>query len=144
MWERDVARAREREARRSSGGQIRQQGREEEEERRKKEAVPLVCQGQIGKCVSRINSFGVASMEEEEVRQQMASKYPARGRELPRQVVKGRAVPNLKGLREGLTKLARRRAPGTGGLRPEFLIVVGERMDAQHMRLLEAWGERFL
>ena len=83
-------------------------------------------------------------MEEEEVRLQMASKYPDRAKELPAQVIKGRAVMNLKGLREGLTKLTRKRAPGTGGLRPEFLIVVGRKMDAQHMNLLESWGERFI
>ena len=70
------------------------------------------------------------------VRAQMASKYPARARELPDQVPMGQAVHNLRGLREGMKGLCRRKAPGSGGLRPEFLVVLGERLEAHHMALL--------
>ena len=74
----------------------------------------------------------------------MASKYPARARELPDQVPMGQAVHNLRGLREAMKGLRRRTAPGSGALRPEFLVVLGEKLEAHHMSLLEDWGMRYL
>ena len=144
MWQSDVARTEERDRRREPRIRTRLQKKAEEEQHLKKEVLRLIGTCEVGKAVSRLNSYGVATMDNPDVCQQMADKYPARNQELPARVVKGEAVSNLRGLREGLKALKRRRSAGAGGLRPEFLRVVGEKMDGEHMRLLEDWGQRFL
>jgi hypothetical protein len=137
MWQEDVARTEERDRRREGRVRTRLQDKVEEEEKLKREVLWLIGTCEVGKAVSRMNSNGVASMSEPAVLHQMAAKYPAREQELPARVLKGEACSNLRGLREGLKALKRRRSPGSGGLRPEFLRVVGERMEAEHMSLLE-------
>lgn len=144
MWRSDVVRMEERDRRREGRVSTRLQGRVEEEEKLRREVLSLIGTCEVGKAVARLNSNGVASMDDPMVRQQMAAKYPAREQELPARVAKGEAVSSLRGLREGLKALKRRRSPGSGGLRPEFLRVVGERMEEEHMKLLEDWGKRFL
>ena len=91
-----------------------------------------------------MDSNGVAPMSDPLVQQQMAAKYPARVKEIPARVLKGQAVPNFRGLRKWLETRRRRRSAGCGGLRGEFLRVVGEQLEAEHMRLLEDWAQRFL
>ena len=144
MWQSDVAKAREREQRRAGRRQTRQEERMEAAEKLKREVLRLISLSEVGKAVSLMNSHGVAPMSDPEVRRQLASKYPERVHELPARVFKGEAVVNMRGLREGLKSLRRRRSAGSGGLRPEFLRVVGEKMEADHMRLLEDWCRRFL
>ena len=135
MWQSDVARAKEREQRRAGRRRTRQQEKTEEAEKLKREVLRLISLSEVGKAVSLMNSHGVASMNDPEVVRQLEAKYPAREHELPARVVKGEAVTNMRGLREGLKNLRKRRSPGAGGLRPEFLRVVGEKMEADHMRL---------
>ena len=146
MWISDVAREREREQRRQERGRVqtRQQRESDEEARLKREVLHLISISEVGKAVSRMSSHGLAPMSDSVVRQQMAAKYPPREADLPDRVYRGEAVSNLRGLREGLKSLRKRRAPGAGGLRPEFLRVVGERMDGEQMKLLEDWSRRFL
>ena len=48
--------------------------------------------------MSRINSLGVADIRDEAVKLELASKYPARGRELPDSVRKDRPIPNFDGI----------------------------------------------
>ena len=43
-------------------------------------------------------------------------------------------------LKETLLSLEPGTAPGSGGLRPEFLIALGERMEAEELALLEEFG----
>ena len=96
----------------------------DEAEKLKREVLRLISLSEVGKAVSLMNSHGVASMSDPEVLRQLEAKYPAREHELPARVVKGEAVSNMRGLREGLKNLRKRRSPGAGGLRPEFLRVV--------------------
>ena len=121
MWQSDVARAKEREQRRAGRRRTRQQEKTEEAEKLKREVLKLISLSEVGKAVSLMNSHGVASMNDPEVVRQLEAKYPAREHELPARVVKGEAVTNMRGLREGLKNLRKRRSPGAGGLRPEFL-----------------------
>ena len=147
MWRSDLNAVMAREERRD-----RQQGRvmtslqkkEMEEDRTKRQALQLIGTYEVGKAEDRMNSDGVASLTDPMVQQQMASKYPPREREIPDRVLKGQAVPILRGLRKGLQTVRRKRASGCGGLRAEFLQVIGEHMEAEHLQLLEAWGLRFL
>ena len=67
-----------------------------------------------------------------------------RGRDLPLTVEKGQAVDNLKGLRENLKQLKGGVSPGCGRLRPEYLVVLGEKMEREEMELLEEFGMKYL
>ena len=71
------------------------------------------------------------------MREQVAAKYPVRGRELPETVRKDSPVPNMVGLRDSWLKLEKGVSPGSGGLRPQFLITVAEVMDEVKMNLLQ-------
>ena len=147
MWQADCNKDEERNRRREYGVRTRGKQREEEEEKEAKlrrEVLKLIGSCEVGKAVSRMNSHGVASMSDPGVKEQMASKYPPREMEMPTRVIKGQAVSHLRGLREGFKALRKRKSPGAGGLRPEFLQVVGEKLEADQMRLLENWGIRFL
>jgi hypothetical protein len=144
MWKSDVQKSREQDERRGSTRRTRLQVQEIENKRETKELLHLISSGEVGKAVSRAGTPGLASMNDSEVARQMASKYPERYKELPARVVRGRPVQDLKGLREALGKTGRRRAPGTGGLRAEFLHVLAECLQGPYMRLLEDWGLRFL
>ena len=58
-----------------------------------------------------------SQIQDERIKAQMASKYPERSTTFPDRVIKGRTVENLRGLRESLLNMSKRRgkAPGTGG-----------------------------
>ena len=119
-------------------------GEEDETERVRREAVKLISKGQISKAVSRLNSHGVADISDPIIMQQLREKYPDRVRDLPGRVEKGYCVDGFKGLREDLLGLEKGVAPGTGGLRNEYLNVLGERMTNVQMNLLEGFGLRYV
>ena len=106
--------------------------------------VALISSGQISRAMSRVTSHGVASMNDPAVLAQVAAKYPARGRPLPDKVPKGQPVEHLRGLRDSLKALLPGSAPGCGGMRPEFLRVLGEDMEEEDMVLLEEFGMAYL
>ena len=101
----------EREQRREGRRQTRQQEKTEEAEKLKREVLRLISLSEVGKAVSLMNSFGVAPISDPEVRRQLAAKYPEREHDLPARVRKGEAVTSMRGLREGLKSLRRRRSP---------------------------------
>ena len=112
---------------------------EDDKENVKLEVLTLVASSQVSKAMKRISSHGMASMQDEQIKAQMAAKYPERSTAFPARVVKGRTVEHLRGLRENFLNMSKRRgkAPGTGGLRGEFLQVLGELLGDEHMGMLE-------
>ena len=88
--------------------------------------------------MTRVTSHGLASMDDAAVLAQVAAKYPARGRPLPAKVPKGQPVEHLRGLRDSLKALTPGSSPGCGGMRPEYLRVVGDEMEEDDMRPLGA------
>ena len=74
---------------------------------------------------------------------QLASKYPAAEGELP-EVTRASPIDHLMGLRDSLLTLDKAISPGTGGLRPEYLVTIAEIMDGQQMSMLEDFGLRYL
>ena len=86
----------------------------------------------------------MADIQDQAVRDKLAAKYPARGRDLPDTVLKGCPVSNMKGLRDSLLKLEKGVSPGTGGLRPEYLITLAEVMDGEKMGMLEDFCMQYL
>ena len=143
LWEEDVKLVEEKNARRSAA---QRQPLTEEEEKNKKRSVALqlLSSRHVSEAVSRIKSHGIASMNDDWVRGQLYGKYPERGRDLPAYVTKGTCVTNLAGLRDKMLNLKRGSSPGTGGLRPEFLISLANHMEDDQMVLLQDFGKKYL
>ena len=139
LWRKDRAMLREERAR--EGGR---RAEDDSEDRRRAQVMKLLGKGQVSKAVGRISSFGVAPMEEPEVRDMVASKYPARKLELPATLPKDSPIDNLGKLQESLLSLRNGISPGSGGLRPEFLKTLAEVMEPAQMHLLEDFGMRYL
>ena len=141
LWEVD----RERERRRM---EERQKPREEKEEEKKvrlrMEVVGLINGGKISKALQRLTSCGVVSAEDPAFLAMLRSKYPARGKPLPERVVKGQCINNLAGLRDSLLQLEPGIAPGTGGMKAEYLSVLAQRMDDEGMELFDKFEMKYL
>ena len=95
-------------------------------ERKTRQAVSLISKGFISKATNRIISHGVANLNDPRSKSALQSKYPARGRPMPLLVTKGHAVDSMMSLKEAFLKLKGGVAPGTGQLRPEFLVTLAE------------------
>ena len=142
MWEKDkTEQTAEKEKRRRREPRVE---REDDEDKRRREVVALIAAGQISKAMTRVTSHGLASMEDAAVLAQVAAKYPARGRPLPDKIPKGQPVEHLRGLRDSLKALLPGSSPGCGGMRPEYLRVVGDNMEEDDMILLEEFGLSYL
>ena len=118
--------------------------KEDNQERRRREVVGLIAAGQISRAMNRVTSHGLASMEDAAVMAQVAAKYPPRGRPLPSRVPKGQPVEHLRGVRDSLKGLMPGSSPGCGGMRPEYLRVIGDHMEEEDMMLLEEFGMSYL
>ena len=140
LWEKDKERLGSQGVRRRR----RQDTEEEKLSRHRKETISLISQGQVSRAMRRVTSHGVASPRDPDIQDQLQSKYPSRGHNLPDRVLKGQPVDNLRGLREALKKLERGVAPGCGGLRSEYLVLLGEKMSSEGFQLLEDFGMKYL
>ena len=126
------------------GQRVRAENEDEEEmQKLRRIVVSLIGRGQVSKAVSRMNSFGVADSSDPAGRQQLQDKHPARSRELPR-VERGQCVEGFGGLREDLKGLEDGVAPGTGGLRNEYLKILADKMSGEQMQLMEAFGMKYV
>ena len=141
MWEEDVKKEQVGQERR---GEKRQGKEESDNERRRRESLKLLGKAQIHRSVEVLKSPGVADIRDFEVRRQMEGKHPRRQWEIQVDVEKSSPVDNLRGLRDSLLSLKRGGSPGTGGMRSEFLCVLGEVLDGEKMLLWEELGMRYL
>ena len=110
---------------------------EEIKRQKRKAALTHLAKGQVSKAVSRLTSHGVADTRNPTVMSQLKSKYVRRSRELPASVTIGQPVDNVGGLKEALLSLGTGSAPGTGGMRGEFLTTLAEVMQEGEMTRLE-------
>ena len=143
LWERDKVRLGEDRARRDRRGQ-REVSEEEALRRKRKEVLALISAGQISRAMQRVTSHGLAKMSDPAVQAQVAAKYPPRRRPLPDRVPRGQAVEHMRQLRDNLKALQAGSSPGCGGMRPEYLRVVGEVMEEADMNILEEFGMAYL
>ena len=144
MWKEDIQYDHERELRRERRGRQQPDQEQKEKERLRREVLSLIKEGQVGRAMSRVTSFGVASSKDPEVQEQLLAKYPVRGRPLPASVTEGQAVENLRGLREALAGLQRGISPGCGGCRGEYLSLLAEQLEAEHMARLERFAMSYV
>ena len=133
-WEEDMDRL---ELRRASGRVRREETDQEKEVRVAREAASLISRGHVGKAMRRLNSHGVASADCEQVLAQLRQKYPDRRRPLPDRVKKSDPIPSLGGLRQSLIKMKGGISPGCGGLRQEYLSILGQKLDDEGMARTE-------
>ena len=128
--------------------QGRQQHREVSEEvqleKKRKNALLLLSKGFISKAARTINSYGIGSMDDPSILQQMEQKYPRRGIPLPASVSRSQCVDNLRGLKDMLLGLQGGVSAGTGGMRPEYLTCLAEVWGEEQMNRLEHFGMRYL
>ena len=112
---------------------------EMEEKSEKEQVLKLLGQGNISKAMARITSNGIADMSSPTVREQVKAKHPARAKEIQATVVRKAPVQHLRGLREALLALRRKKgsSPGVGGCRGEYLVTLAELLEADKMQQLE-------
>ena len=94
-----------------------------------RQAVSLVSKGFISKATNRMTSHGIASIDDPVSKAVLASKYPPRSRDLPGSVTRGQCVDTMRTVRDSWLALKSGVAPGTGQLRPEFLVTLAEVWD---------------
>ena len=140
LWEKDMRKLMQDEAKAKPRKEL---NPEEELDKKRRVAKKLLANGQVSRAVARINSFGVADMKDPTVREQLRSKYPEGRGGMPEDLRKSTPVEHLRGLRENLRSLDKTTAPGTGGLRPAYLITLAELMEADQMSKLEDFGLRY-
>ena len=104
----------------------------------------MMADGQISRAMNRITSFGIADIEDPSIRTQIEKKFPPKTHDLPAFVSKTTPIERFKDLRRSLLSLEPGKAPGCGGLRPEYLMVLGEAMDGEEISLLEQFGLKYL
>ena len=102
--------------------------------------IGLIESGQLGKAMGRVNSFGLGNIDNPVVKVQLSEKFPARKRPLPQSVPKFKPIDGFRDLRQSLMSLNPGTAPGAGGLRNEYLIALGERLENEDLKLLEQFG----
>ena len=115
---------------------------QDDKEKQREMVMWRVAMGEVGKAADRIRSPGVASMDTDSptVQATLQSKFPDRQRPMPATVTRGQIVDNLGGLKDALLELEPGTAPGVGGMRPEFLIILGKLMSEADMERLEEHG----
>ena len=113
-------------------------------QRMRREIVKLISQGQISKAMNRLKSNGVGDMRDPDIAAQMKEKYPARKRNLQDSVLKRQCVDNFNGFRDRLKGLKEGISPGCGGLRPEFLSLLGHKMTRDQMEQVEEFSMAYV
>ena len=124
LWLRDMEIVRNKEIRKSSRGKP-----ASDMCKKTRQAVSLISKGFISKASNRMISHGVANIDDPTSKAALASKYPTRGNDIPATVSKGQCVDTMKSLRDSWLSLKGGVAPGTGQLRPEFLVTLAEVWD---------------
>ena len=114
--------------------------------RQRREVVGLIEDGQVSRAMQRITSHGLANIDDPNVLTQLRAKFPARQDVLPASVPLHSPIDSFINLRESLLSLDANRgsSPGCGGMRPEFLVALGDRMDEREMENLEEFGLKYV
>ena len=111
----------------------------EDPEKRTRNAISLISRGMISKAANRMTSFGVVNINDPVSKAALLSKYPSRGRQVQTHVIKGSPVDNFNGISGEFHNLKSGVAPGTGGMRPEFLVTLAQVWDDENSNI-NAWG----
>ena len=136
LWERDT----ERESRRPRRRKERSEQEEQEMIRLRKDVMGLFTTGKVGQGMRRIVSHGVADSHDPAVKAELQEKFLPRRHDLPDSVKKMKPIESFRGLRQSLLSLEPGKSPGSGGMRPEYLVALGDRLEQAEVELLEQFG----
>ena len=125
LWERDT----ERESRRPRRRKERSEQEEQEMIRLRKDVMGLFTTGKVGQGMRRIVSHGVADSHDPAVKAELQEKFLPRRHDLPDSVKKMKPIESFRGLRQSLLSLEPGKSPGSGGMRPEYLVALGDRLE---------------
>ena len=140
-WQRDKQKREEKFAsKRDRQGKNSEEYEQKELAKQRRSVVGLIEAGQLGKAMGRVTSFGLGDLRKQEVKDQLMEKFPPRQRTLPDTVAKIRPIDSFRNLRGSLLALNPGTAAGAGGIRNEYLIALGERMEDHEMKLFEEFG----
>ena len=106
--------------------------------------LSLLHRGHIPKDISRVVSHWVAYDSDPVVTAQLGAKFPLKKRELPRSVNLSVSIDRFHGLRGSLLALPAAVSPGSGGLRNEYLVALGERLEDEEIQLLERFSLAYI
>ena len=112
----------------------------------RREVLGLIEAGQVSRAMQRITSHGLADIEDPNVLAQLKEKFPARQDVLPASVPMHTPIDSFIGLRESLLSQDANRgsSPGSGGMRPEYLVALGERLNERELENLEEFGLKYV
>merc|ERR1719318_311781 len=110
----------------------------------RREVLSLLQSGMVSKAMNRVTSYGVADCRDQGVQQQVKRKFPAREVPLPDQVSRHKAIDSFRDLRGSLLSLDAGISPGSGGIKNEYLVALGERMEDEGIKLLEQFGLAYI
>ena len=100
--------------------------------------------GQVSKAMNRVTSHGIANAHDPYIQAQLQQKFPPASHPLPALVPKCAPVDRLPDLRPTLLSLQPGVSPGSGGLRNEYLVALGERLEDQEVTILGELGFAYL
>ena len=132
-WERDLKKEREDRKTRTRPG-------EKDMTRLRRDVMGMFTKGKVGQGMRRVVSHGVADSQDEAVKAELQEKFLPRRHPMPISVKEVEPIESFRGLRESLLSLEPGKSPGCGGMRPEYLIALGDRLDDRGMMLLEKFG----
>ena len=138
LWMKDNELAKKKEERRGRGNTA------SDISKKARQAVSLISKGFISKATNRMISHGVASIDDPISKAALASKYPPRTKEMPASVTRGQCVDTMRNMRDSWLALKGGVAPGTGQLRPEFLVTLAEvwEEDSDSWEMVNSFGMR--
>ena len=110
----------------------------------RREVLSLLQSGMVSKAMNRVTSHGVADCRDQGNQQQVKRKFPAREVPLPDQVSRHKAIDSFRDLRGSLLSLDAGISPGSGGIKNEYLVALGERMEDEGIKLLEQFGMAYI
>ena len=139
-WERDKHKRDEKYVRRSRPDRKSEELEQKELAKQRRIVIGLIEAGQLGKAMGRVTSHGLGDIRDQAVKDQLAQKFPPRQRPLPEIVSNIKPIDSFKNLRGSLLSLNPGTAAGSGGLRNEYLVALGEKMQDQEVNLLEEFG----
>ena len=146
-WEKDrekEAALREERGRSSRVRLVREDRERNELVKVRKEVLALLESGQVSRAMGRVTSNGVGDCSDPDIQRQVRDKFPQRVQPLPDKVLATRPIDSFRDLRGSLLSLDAGVSPGSGGLRNEYLVALGERLDDEGLRLLEEFALAYI
>ena len=122
IWNSDLQRLKDKESRQLPGSR-----KDVDDNELHKDVLRKLSAGQVSRAAGRINSFGLANLNNETTRAALQQKFPPRRCPLPTSVPRGQCVEGLGlVLRDAMLQIERGTASGPGGGRGEFLTVLAQ------------------